>query len=133
MADPVRQYLAVYAMTLRLASEYDSLPNGTGGGTYTPYKGDAYGVALLNVCGDYNGDGSNGNVYGKMALLQDTSGDAPYGSLWAAIVHVHDGGTDDSFWFTQQVANLTALNHLFGFSTNSYYTGPAAITDMFNP
>lgn len=131
MADPVRQYLAVYAMTLRLASEYDSLPNGDGGTGANPSKGSNYGTALLNLCGDSYGDGTNGDIYGKMALLQDTSGGAPYGSLWAAIVHVDDGGTNNSYWFTQQVANLTALNHLFGFSTNSYYTGPAAITDMF--
>ena len=131
MADPVRQYLAVYAMTLRLAAEYDSLPSGLGGGTYTPYKADPYGVALVNLCGDAHGDGTNGTIYGKMALLQDTSGDGPYGSLWGAIQHVHDGGTDDSAWFTQQVTNLTVLNHFFGFSTNNYYTGPAAITDIF--
>jgi hypothetical protein len=123
--DYVRAYQGLYGVTLRLATEYASLPPGNGGGGLNGNsQATAYGQALRDVCADNFGDT---NCIGKCAILQDVATmvdamDNLYpGSLYGALLQINDTASA-STWAQNEIAKLTALVTLFGWT----YIGPNA-------
>ena len=125
--DYVRAYQGLYGVTLRLATEYASLPPGGGGdGLNGNSQATAYGQALKDVCADNNDAGGDSNCIGKCAILQDigtmsvpgTDYFLP-GSLYGALVQINDTA-GASTWAQNEVTKLIALVTLFGWP----YIGP---------
>ena len=145
--DYVRAYQGLYGVTLRLATEYASLPPGDGGGGLNGNsQATAYGQALKDVCADNNDAGGDSNCIGKCAILQDigtmsvpgTDYFLP-GSLYGALVQINDTA-GASTWAQNEVTKLIALVTLFGWtyigpnppSTSTDFTVDVGSTDFYN-
>ena len=111
MGDAITNFLYLYSIVSRFATEYNELPS-SASGLNTNTKGGAYGQGILNIC-SYGGADTT-KIRGKLWILQDISGTVP-GSLGAALSQVNDSlEYPTTEWGITQATNVYNLCKLFG-------------------
>jgi len=134
MSNPVKKYQTLYAKTLRLQTEFTSLPYNGYNSPGLQGKNSTYGHAIINICGNGSPSFYSGYAtqYGYLSVLCDNSGNIIDGSLSSAIAFLDQtnataNSVQNSEWFLQEKTKLQALCAKLQLS----YTGPQTISGIF--